>query len=323
MNPAPEERKKREKQPAINEEEKMSDKEIRINQPVPFTGDRNDLESFLQDCLVYLNLNEKVYSNDAKRIAFILSFMTGGTARAWKEAHLAEIFSTSPPKWGTADELLGKLRTAFSASDTEGEARAQLRQLKQGKGTADEYISQFRILAGRSKITDDKALIEYFMEGIHTSILAKIFALDPVPTTIKDWYEKASRFDAQYRRFQEIAGRKKGTMPFQKKPANTPRYVHSHDPNAIDIDRLSTEERECHLKERRCFNCHRPGHLARDCRSNPTSTSPNNDSGYVNKFQGMKKTASTARAMIRNLIEDMDPEEKEKLMDEVAKDGDF
>jgi len=35
------------------------------------------------------------------------------------------------------------------------------------------------------------------MEGIHTLILSKIFALDKIPTTIKEWYDKTSRFNIE------------------------------------------------------------------------------------------------------------------------------
>ena len=64
----------------------------------------------------------------------------------------------------------------------------------------DEYVAQFRILAGRAGLTDNKMLIEYFIEGIDTGILQKIFALNPLPATINDWYEAATNFDSQHRR---------------------------------------------------------------------------------------------------------------------------
>ena len=74
----------------------------------------------------------------------------------------------------------------------------------------DEYTSQFRVLAGKAKITDNKTLIEYFMEGINQGILAKIFGMETLPTTIDQWYTRASKFDTAYRRLQEISDRKKG-----------------------------------------------------------------------------------------------------------------
>jgi len=254
---------------------------------------------------VYLSLNDKSYNTNQKKIIYVLSFMNEGTAKTWKEAFLDSIFNNVNQDYGKFSDFLLNIKGAFSTADSKGEARAQLRQLKQGKGTADEYISQFQILAGRSKISDDKALIEYFMEGIHTSILSKTFALDKIPITIKEWYDKTSRFDAQYRRFQEISSRNKGFTP-QARKTNAPQYVHSPcNPNAMDIDRLTTEDRELCMKERRCFNCRKIGHNARDCRSKNTEGS---------QYQGIKKTAATTRAMIRNLTKDMSTEERNTII---------
>jgi len=87
-------------------------------------------------------------------------------------------------------------------------ARAKLRQLRQGKNPVDEYVAEFRILSGKAKMKDDKALTEYFMEGINTAILQKIFASETLPTTIEEWYTRASKHNAQYRRVQEILERR-------------------------------------------------------------------------------------------------------------------
>ena len=273
-------------------------KEIRLNLPTPFDGNRDNLVSFLQDVRIYTLLNAKVYSTDEKKIIFILSFLTSRTAKAWKEAYLAEKLQTTPLDFGTLANFVDLLNNAFSVADSEGEARAQLRQLRQDKGTADEYISQFRILSGRSKITEDNSLIEYFMEGIHPAILERIFGLAKVPTTITAWCDHAARFDSQYRRLQEIKGRKKGTPFPAKKPSFTPRYVPNKDSHAMDIDRLSTEDMERHMKERRCFKCHRVGHQAKECRSN--------------------QTPSTTK--IRSLIGEMEPKDKEELLKELKED---
>ena len=84
------------------------------------------------------------------------------------------------------------------------------------------------------------------MEGINAGILQKIFGQNPLPTMIGEWYNSAMKFDSQHRRFQEILGRRKGPMGFQTqtKKTNTSRFAGSYrnDPNAMDVDRLTTEE---------------------------------------------------------------------------------
>ena len=154
---------------------------------------------------------------------------------AWKEVYMDE----KNGSYGTYTDFINVIKKAFSAADAEGEARAQLRHLRQ-EHTADEYIAQFRILAGRAKLTDNKTLTEYFIEGLNGGLLQKIFALNPLPVMINDWYTYAARFNSQHRRLQEILKRKNGNtrLQMQTKKTNTPRFSGSYqnDPNAMDVD---------------------------------------------------------------------------------------
>src|SRR5882757_8818416 len=224
--------------------EHRNHREIRIHAPKPFTGDRNDVTRFLQDVELYLLLNDPIYDQDAKKIAFVLSYMNEGPALAWKEAFLEEKLTTGSFIPGTYATFRATLLAAFSPSDVAGRAQAELRNLKQ-TGPADEYVSQFRILAGKSKIEDDGALIEYFMEGLKPKLLEKIYALEKLPITIIKWYEHVSRFDNQWTRVREIIARNNKTTSTPTKRTNyAPRYVTPHDPNAMDIDRMTKEETE-------------------------------------------------------------------------------
>src|SRR6202789_2776564 len=287
-------------------------KELRINPPTHFTGNRDDLDNFVQDCTLYLTLNRAVYKTDEKQIIFMLSYLTEGTARAWKEAFVRNIINTQTNDFGSLKQFTVNLKKAFEASDSEGDARAKLQQLNQGKDSVDDYVAQFRILAGKARMTDDAALTEYFMEGINTGILQKIFAQEKLPATITEWYERTSRCDSHYRRVQEILGRRRGTSGNAqttndiKKPF-LPRFTpKEQDPNAMDVDRLSTNERTEHVAKGRWSKHHEKENLAR----NPEEQKPNQ------KFGKYKKTAKIVLAQIRNIVAGMGPKEK----DEVYKD---
>ena len=173
-------------------------KKTRINLPKEFTGDRNNVSSFLQDVDLYFIMNLHIYDTDDKKIVFILLFLTNGAAQTWKELFLTE----KTKKEGgynlrTAAEFTTALKDAFSPSDIAGNAQAGLQNLKQTR-SADEYVSQFQILVGQSGIISSVALIEYFMEGLKPSILDKVYALEKIPTNITRWYTQASQIDNQW-----------------------------------------------------------------------------------------------------------------------------
>src|SRR5271168_1185951 len=294
-------------------------KELRINPPTRFTGNRDDLDNFIQDCTLYLTLNRAVYETDEKKIIFMLSYMTEGTARAWKEAFVRDVINTQTNDFGSLKQFTANLKRAFEASDSEGDARAKLRQLNQGKDSVDDYVAQFRILAGKARMTDNAALTEYFMEGVNTGILRKIFAQEKLPATITEWYERTSRCDSHYRRVQEILGRRHGTSGNaqttndMKKPF-IPRFTpKEQDPNAMDVDGLSTKERTEYVAKGQWFKRHEKENLAR----NSDKQKPNQ------KFGLYKKTAKIVLAQIRNIVAGMDPEEKDEVYEDIFEENSF
>ena len=73
------------------EDDKDYSREVAINKPTPFSGDRKKIEDFIQECRVYLKINKNVYRSDDAKVAFILSYMNTGEALKWKKTYLKSI----------------------------------------------------------------------------------------------------------------------------------------------------------------------------------------------------------------------------------------
>src|SRR5271168_2698043 len=100
-------------------------------------------------------------------------------------------------------------------------------------------------------------------------------------------------------------------MSDMKKPF-IPRFtLKEQDPNAMDVDRLSTNKRTEHVAKDQWFKRHEKENLAR----NSEEQKPNQ------KFGQYKKTAEIVLAQIRNIVAGMDPEEKDKVYEDIFKEN--
>ena len=300
-------------------------KEIKLSPPATFDGDRKKLNEFLIDCRTYLELNAATYNDDKKKILFMLSYMKGGTAGPWKEAWVSENISGTTPVYGTFTNFYTKVRTDFSPADKEGDALVKMRTERMTGTTADEFVERFKQWARESKITEDRPLIDYFMETLPTPLRDKILNLDKVPTTITEWYDHTKRLDNQWRRAKAIAERMRGQTSEKKKfkikyvppPSRYTPSAPTRDPDAMDIDRLSTREQEEHFKKGLCFICHQSRHRARDHNDRQTPFVPRPTNPQIPTY----KKANDAYARIKAIYADLPNDEKEKLISEMESSG--
>ena len=290
-------------------------KEIKIASPSPFTGDPEKTRKFLQDVELYIRINSALYDTDEKKIIFALSFMKGGTAVGWSESYINAALTAS--NFGTWEDFKKEIEKAFSPIDSEGTACLKLKYLKQGeKQPVNEHISQFCILISKCRITDNKALVDYFMDGLTRKLLEKIHLMQNMPTTIDEWYKTAAQLDGQYRRAQAITNQSRNS--YTPDYALPPRVTTIKDPNAMDIDaiRLMQEEHLEHLQNKKCFICHQTGHQSGAHRGGKFTPPRNNMGCFI-----PKKTGADAYKKIHAIMTDLPTDEKDealKLMEEAG-----
>ena len=83
------------------------------------------------------------------------------------------------------------------------------------------------------------------------------------------------------------------------------------DPNAMDVDAMTTEERTEAMKKGLCFGCGKHGHLNRDCL---------NKKGKKEEKKEEKKkwTSKELQMQVHALFKTMDEEEKKKFEEDFA-----
>ena len=294
-------------------------KKIELNPPKIFTGKRTDLQRFLQDTFVFLTINKEHYDTDDKKIAFVMSFMTEGDAALWKQEFISRAIRDSVTNnteltFGTYKNFVQSLEKSFQPYDAPGDALFAMKNLRLGGGMMEEHLAKFRLLMAQSGLEDSAAVADLFRETLPLGLQRPILLSEKPPVTLEDWYDKANTFHGSWRKTQRILGR----TPLEAKtetPKKTFSFPRQRDPNAMDIDRLTTEERTALMKEGKCFKCRKQGHLSRDC---PTR---NQDQKTTQKETPKPWTGKTAATHIRSIISGMTQEEKDNLEKEAEAQG--
>jgi hypothetical protein len=109
-------------------------KEIGINKPTRFNGDQKKIKNFLNECILYLTVNERIHDTDAKKIAFILSYMTEKEALLWKQQYLERTLfqADGTITWPTFKSFYDKIKADFKYEDQIRTAMNQLETIRQG-----------------------------------------------------------------------------------------------------------------------------------------------------------------------------------------------
>jgi len=296
--------------------------------PKEFSGNREDLRKFILSCTAHFVINRKHYDTSDKKIGFMLALMNEGEAEMWKEQFIENAFEkgiNNERPFGTFTQFLSDLRTSFKPFDEASNALAELRALKHSTmGKIDEHISKFKQLLHRTRLdksASQDAVIEFFRESLTPQLHRRILNADEPPTTLLDWYKRAAQYDAQMKKIQKIFQKTNPSQTQTKTTAqtsSTPKkftFSPRKDPNAMDVDSMTTEERTSLMKIGACFKCKKVGHLSRDC-PDPNPKKEEKKKEEPKKWKG-KEMAAYVRAQMMN----MDEDEKEAFFESAADKG--
>ena len=241
-----------------------SPKELSLNQPDGFTGDHERFTAWMLSVRTYLMMNAHVYDTNEKKIGFALSYMTRGSALAFKENYIESCISDSLTFFivESFTEFVKKLKSIYEVGDIKATSMLHLTNIKQGSRLLAEYASQFLMLMNRAGIKDGTPMGTFFRKGLATFLSDRILSLGITPDSVQDWIKVASSVNAAEATKCVFKGTNtaedRRNLYYSEHKATTPRKF--RDPNAMDVDRGKPKT----ARPLECFGCKGP-HMRRDC----------------------------------------------------------
>jgi len=266
-------------------------KEPKIANPLPFSGKRNDMESFINGCCLYMNSRKSEFPDEDAKIYWILSYMQTGSAKTWRDYVVALMYK-GQQLFSTSDKLLKKIDRKFGDTDKRTTQSLKIRTIQQEDRLVDKHVQEFEKAALEAGYEGYPLVVE-FKCSLNADLWRRLTELWPMPMTIEQWYDMAITMDRQWKvakTEEAFCGKVNGTV---RKPPQygqqgqgqeqasssqgnqwqffrnqvPPQYGQhqntgqlQRDPNAMDIDR--NQVWRLLLK---CFKCNGLGHMARDC----------------------------------------------------------
>ena len=148
--------------------------ELRIGAPEAYDGSFETSRQWLIAIQLYLLVNKDVYNNNNKKIAFVLSYMTKGSALTWAATFQENsVNMAGTVTLGTYVNFITKFNEDFKQRDVTGAAitwlttkRMVLKKDWTYSPPLNQYVSEFQNYVARANIKDPNVLIGYFSTGI-------------------------------------------------------------------------------------------------------------------------------------------------------------
>jgi len=255
---------------------------VEVARPQVFSRRIEEVSAFINMARLYIRM-KMMEEAAATQVVWVLSYMQGGIAEAWKDNLLDEL-AKGESEVESAEQLFAKIKDNFGETLEEERKIKQLRMIEQGGRTCNEYVQEFKKIA-RGSSYERRPLIEEFKRGLNGAIRRKLAEEEELPTTIGEWQERAVRLDRnqrQSRAEERVLGRNTqprgggsyggrggqitwrtgggyregegGNMSNRGGAQMGPR----RDPNAMDVDRGRGGDRTCYV-------CGKWGHMAKNC----------------------------------------------------------
>ncbi len=222
----------------------------RLAFPDKYDGNPTHCRGFLLQCTLFVNQQPALYATEEGKISFVCSLLTG-SALEWMTA----VWRGGRLPFHTFDEFLQRFREVFDHPKDGRSPDELLLTLSQGRKSAAEYALAFRTLAAQTTWTEDPLKVHY-RKGLNHDLQTELAYRDE-GKSLDQYVELSIQIDNLLRT------RRPTVRTALRAPPDT------QEPMQVDINHISSEERNRRITHHLCLYCGEPGHLRNTCPSRP------------------------------------------------------
>ena len=115
---------------------------VEVARPQVFSGRMEEVSTFINAAHLYIRM-KMAKEAAATQVAWVLSYVQGGVAEAWKD-NLLDKLAKGESEVESTEQLFTKIRDDFGETSEEERKIEQLRTVEQGGRTCNEYVQEFK-----------------------------------------------------------------------------------------------------------------------------------------------------------------------------------
>ncbi|KAL1278509.1 hypothetical protein QQF64_025182 [Cirrhinus molitorella] len=253
--------------------------EPRLPPPKPFAGDPSSCQGFLTQCSLTFELQPSSFPTDRSKIAYIITLLSD-KALSWVSA----VWQSQDACCESYAAFQEEFKRVFDHPVSGREASKHLLTLHQGPRSTADFAIEFRTIAASSG-WNDEALMVCFQGGLSEPLQDELATREPA-ADLESLIAMAICLDNRLRE-RRVARRKASQSQVSVSRSVSPVRIPAsraspgselpHDsPEDMQLgrSRLSPNERERRMRERRCLYCGASGHFRSTCSELPGNGGP-------------------------------------------------